>query len=224
MNLRMEMIADAMRAAGEPYTLDRLAEHLPPDFELIEQDLIEQPPLAAGPTKLSEMDLEPPAKVNGHARTPEDNEREGRGYSEIEPDAIEIERAESKVFELTNALAEARAAVNACARAEGDANGNLAKAIGHFQAGFPPFTPEMLRREFIRSEQQTRAARARGELPPRPGITPGRSRIDQQRAYARGGEHSGNSGRALDMMTGKRVYPASARGAYIGPPKVPSER
>src|SRR5262249_47360633 len=37
--------AGARRAVGEPYRVQRLPQLLPSDFDLIEQDLIEQPPL-----------------------------------------------------------------------------------------------------------------------------------------------------------------------------------
>lgn len=136
-------------------------------------------------------------------------------------DEVAIAEAEARVAEATDALANARAAFTAAGRAEHDANGKLAREIQLWQAAFPAYTPRQLIRDHIASEQRTRAARVAGTLPPRPGITPGRSRIDQQRAYARGGEHSGNPGRAvcMDANNPGRIFPQNMKGQ-----KVPSAR
>src|SRR5262249_17728526 len=151
----------------------------------------------ATPVKLSELRLAAPKPAD-------------EIVSNLDAEPIDAEEANNRAVAATDVLSARRAELNLARRAVEAAHEKRRLAVASFNVGLYPCTPEQLRRQFIASEQATRAQRAAGLLPPRPGITPGRSEIDRQRAYARG-SHSGNPGRAVVMGgTGERVHPASA--------------
>ena len=207
MNLRQEMIQAAMSRAGEPYTIGRLAPLLPEDFSLLQIDLDEM----ALEGEFTEIEAASGSAVAGQEPS----------ASMATPKAEAIDAAERKLANATDALSRAQADVATCQRAEGAAKVTLAQAIRHFQSSFPPVSHEALARDFIRAELERRAKGASGEGAPR-HLGVGRSRIDLVRAGARGDtcdDGRGNSGRAVCMNGGGRVYPATARGAFVGRPK-----
>jgi hypothetical protein len=111
-------------------------------------------------------------------------------------------------------LANRRVELIAAQNAEREARATLAQAVGAFQAGFSPMTPEQLRRQHVQEQAGIREAIREGRMAPR-RPTFGKSRVDASAYYQRGGS-PGGGGRAYS----RGAFPASARGRTV---KVPSE-
>lgn len=213
MNIRQTMIAEAMTKTSL-WTCSELANYLPADFGILPEDLAEMPP---PPIDAEFVVVESPdvANVVREVEAPrthvEAQQQQRRVIVPPTPDKIEV--ATTRMLDCQNTLANAKNYVVICQRRELDTRKTLSEKILQFQSGFAKVTPEQLKRDYIASELATRAALG-GDAPP-PAVIARKSRIDQQRAYARGGEHSGNSGRAVDMMGGGKVYPQSMKGMRV---------
>jgi hypothetical protein len=238
-----------------PITVEALAPLLPDNFDLGEDDLElyrERHPLEAEPTPAQReaadmvqgiLSGDAPIVFEGEAeQSPEAiGEAEARAFNahrESQRAAIKAPEADSPApapatpeqidaailrrNKAEQGLANARVAVTVAGNAERAARAKLAEAVTTFQNGFPKVTHEQLMRDVIASEQQRKAA----GHPLRPQGQPGKSAVDRQAFYGRGG----NPARG-DYRRG--AFPAQAKGApnydprrgtVAVQPKVPSER
>jgi hypothetical protein len=155
----------------------------------------------------------PPVKIKGRMLDPEAAARhiaaEVEAVAKAAPDPVAIEAAVQRRNEADQGLANRRVELLAEQSAERVACDKLAQAVMTFQKGFPPMTPEELRRSHVREQHAIRAA----------GITPhrslgiGKSVIDRTAYYERhgGGPATGNRRRG--------AYPSQAKGALNYDPR-----
>lgn len=137
----------------------------------------------------------------------------------------EIDKAADAVMRLTDELSQCRVDVNVAQRRHGEAVTRRNKAVSQFIAGRQPYSPDQLARDSAHAAMMERAAIANGSMempvPPRPG----NSRVDEVAAYSKGSSiDSGHGNFRRAVHGGQKIYPSSARGAYVGAPKLPSQR
>jgi hypothetical protein len=234
-----------------PITVENLAPLLPDNFDLGEDDLEryrERHPLEAEPTPqqreaadmVQSLLSDEPIVFEGEAEQSSEaiGDAEARAFNahrESQRAPIKAPEADSPAPATPEAidaaivrrnkaeqgLANARVAVTVAGNAERAARAKLAEAVTTFQNGFPKVTREQLMRDVIASEQERKAA----GHPLQPQGRPGKSAVDRQAFYGRGG----NPARG-DYRRG--AFPAQAkgapnydprRGAVAAQTKVPSE-
>jgi hypothetical protein len=230
---RNQMIEEAIAAhPGEPMTVANLAQYFEPAFDFGEDDLDwyrEAHPIEfeaeAEPTPVATQapapEPQPPqARALAASRAPESKPLERVAPEPAPPaDPAAIEAAVSRRNKAEQDLANARVLQITEDNTERALRGDLAKAVGAFQSGFPPITREQLMRDVIASEQERKAA----GHPSRPKSQPGKSVVDRVAFYGRGG----NPARG-DYRRG--AFSSQAKGAPNYDPrrgavaKVPSER
>ena len=249
LNLRDQMVRNVIaQHAGEPITVDHLAQFLPPDFDLGADDL--QPYQEAAAVEF-EGELAPPvtgtkpppvtgepSKVNGTPQPPTTPRAPAPGEAGYEataagPDskaladardakppvptqprtpkeaaalAEAIEAAVQRRIKADQDLANRRVELMATGEAERTARAKLATAVQTFQNGFAPVSAEQMRRDYVREQNEIRAAIKDGRLPPRKNPGHGKSVVDRNAFYSRGG----NPARG-DYRRG--AYPSQAYGA-----------
>jgi hypothetical protein len=215
LNLRQELLAKAIKladATNKPRTVEGLGPFLPADFGLVDLDLQE---MAA----LEPIEAEFHAVESADTATVDDSDFIDAPAIERVKMALTPDEAQDNVVAANNALAQSRADLIVCQRREHEASGALAQAITQFQSGFEKYTPIDQAHDFARSEMELRRRVACGEAPARERPRPGNSTVDRM-AYGRADIESGRYGAHR-----RGAFPASQRGAYVGPPvKLPSAR
>jgi hypothetical protein len=253
--LRADMIRTAISEhAGEPITVENLAQYLPADFELADGDLApyqsatEQPIVFEG-EQIPEAEL-----LAGLEPTPEAiGESEARAFNahresqrapikapeaESKPAPASPEAIEAAVIRRNKAdqdLANARVLQLKENDKERELRTLLAKAVTNFQAAFPPITRETLMKDFVASEQ---ARRASGEPATRQN-RPGNSYLDRSRWHDLHGDAADfvRQSPPLTVHQAQKLVPGSAgpgtkgarRGGFPasmrqGPAKIHGER
>jgi hypothetical protein len=187
-------------------------EYLPPDFDLDQHEL---------DAILAHMDGEPIAASD--APPAGEIESESSEPDTAEPDTaprLTQEEAQARLRDLVNSLAQARSRVMSLTQTQRAARERLSVSVTAFQVGAGALkTPEQNAREYIASELELRRAHAAGEIAEEDrGGGPGPSMIDKL-AFGRGGK----AGTRRDSWR-RGAYPASMKGAFVGRPKIPSER
>lgn len=219
LNLRQQILVDTIKEIGGTPTFAEIEVALQKyeAFDLVQTDLDELEALGAlnaPPIIDAEFNIVEPGDGINELPASETGVR-------IEP--LTVDEAERAVVVATDALANARNAVNRTSRIEREKNAALAQAITQFQRAFPVYTPQQLIRDHLASEADQRRRIASGELPQKEVAAGHRSVIDRQRAWQRSGgpdAGTGNSGRAVCMdptMPGK-VYPQHLRGNVVAKP------
>jgi hypothetical protein len=181
LNIRQKILVQAIsdaRAVRQPLTIAGLAPLLPPDFGLIEADLIELPGFAIEGTMAATETVDELGAPLAAA-----------SLSSSPITEADVERAGNKVAEATDALSEARGRVLACQRAELAARDKLASAITQFQIGLDPYSPVDLAHDFAKGETENRRKVAAGEMPDREIPRVANSMIDKMSAGRPGIEH-----------------------------------
>jgi hypothetical protein len=192
-----------VQAADDPMTIANVGLLLPDDFCASDEEL--QAMLAhMNGESVAASDTPPPA---------------AEPDAEAEPQLSETE-ARERVRSLIQQLATARGNVMAMTQTQRHARKRLSDTVTAFQVGAGALkTPEQNAREYIASELALRAARANGELVEEDrGGGPGPSVVDRM-AFGHGARH----GTRRDSWR-RGAYPASMKGAFVGRPKIPSER
>jgi hypothetical protein len=225
--LRDQMVRNVIgQHAGEPITVENLAPHFPPDFDLGQDDLApyQEVEFEGGPAEVkADPTPEPDSKALADARdakTPVSPQP--RTPKEAQALAEAIEAATLRRIKSDQNLANRRVELLAAQSAERDARTKLAEAVTTFQKGFAPVTPEQLRRAHVQEQAEIRAAIKDGRLSPRKNPGSGKSVVDRMASYGRGG----NPARG-DYRRG--AYPSQAKGAPNYDPrrgpvaKLPSE-
>jgi hypothetical protein len=116
------------------------------------------------------------------------------------------------VADAQRALTESHVRMAQATDAQRAARGNMALALEKFQrATMQTCTAEQLVRQHLESENQLRADRAAGKIPPHGGQRRLGSQIDSFAYYTRATGRSAGGGRAF----GRRAYPARMRGQTI---------
>ena len=154
-------------------------------------------PTAAGPDSraLAEArDAKPPVPLE--PRTP----KEAAALAEA------IESAVQRRIKADQELANRRVELMAAGEAERAARTRLSVAVTTFQNGFAPVSPEQMRRDYVREQNEIRAAIKDGRLPPRKNPGHGKSMVDRQAFYGRGGNPAAGNYR-------RGAYPSQAFGA-----------
>ena len=118
----------------------------------------------------------------------------------------EIETAVLRRIQADQDLANRRSELLSAQSAERVARDALAKAVTQFQIKLAPVTPEALRRSHVAEQAAIRQAQKDGLLPQRPGPGIGRSVVDRQAYYSRGGSPARGSYQ-------RGAYPSQAKGA-----------
>jgi len=179
-----------------------------PQFNLVQADLDEY--LEAHPIEFDPEETSGKSAVLNRHREPEVESAEVEAAPVPMPD--EIETAVQRRIKADQTLANARVALTTATYAERDARGRLAVAVTAFQQGLTPVTPQELRNQFVREQQELRRAAAAGEIPapPRRGI--GKSMVDRIASYGRGGSPARGDYR-------RGAYGAQSKGAPNFDPK-----
>lgn len=210
----------------EPRTVEALAQYLPSDFDLGDDDLApyqegadivfenETPPVTIrenGRTKL----LDPEAAARRNTPPAKDDSKPGvkaeadEPAAPLPPDPDAIEAAVKRRLKADQDLANRRVELIAAQTAERAARAELAQAVTTFQRGFPPMTPEQLRREHVREQAEIRAAIKDGRLSPRQNRGMGKSIVDRQAYFSRGGNPAAGDyrrGAFSSSMRGRSNY------------------
>jgi len=227
--LRDYMVHQAIIAHPDaPLTIEALAPHLPPDFDLGEDDLqpyqqaaVSESAPEVAPVKVGNRVLDAEAAAR-HAAEAEAEAAEPAAPLPPDPDAIDA--AVKRRIAADQALANKRVALLAAQSAERDARAALAQAVQQFQVGFPPKSQSELLREHAQEQAAIRAAIKSGALPPRknPGI--GKSVVDRLASYGRGGNPASGDYRrgAFGSQMRGRLNHDPRRGpvAVVKPPSV----
>ena len=208
-----------------PLTVEALRPFFPDDFDLGEDDLAPHVQAAAGIE--FEGELPPTPKVLSDAEVAAlnvapDPQGPSDGTSSlsdafqsaagIEPEIVpptpeEIEAAVQRRIQADQDLANRRSELLSAQSVERAARDKLSQAVSAFQKGFAPITPEQLRRSHVQEEAAIRQAIKDGTMPaPRNGAGVGKSVVDRQAFYSRGG----SPGRG-DYRRG--AFPSQAQGA-----------
>jgi hypothetical protein len=196
------------REDGVPQNLAVISlEYVPSDFDLGQDELDAALKMQA---RLDAMlgDAPPAAEIESESTEPDTAPR------------LTEDEARARVRNLVEALAQARGNVMALTQTQRHARKRLSDSVTAFQVGAGALkTPEQNAREYIAGEQKLKAMRAAGEIAEEDrGGGPGPSMIDKL-AFGRGGK----AGTRRDSWR-RGAYPASMKGAFVGRPKVPSER
>ena len=210
--LRAAMVLNVIsQNPGEPIAVENLAKYLPDNFDLGPDDLerYAEAALAEAVTTRDGGSKEPEAVAESAAEIAPEQLSEP-------PTPEAIEAATLRRIAADQNIANARVAVTVAANAERVARDKLATALGVFQSGFAPITPQELRRQHVQEQQEIRRKIAAGEMPPPRHAGIGKSAVDRAAFYQRGGNPAGG-GRAY----ARGAAPAAAYGRVVAP-KVPS--
>lgn len=196
--LRDQMVKNIIgQHPGEPVTVEHLAQFLPPDFDLGDDDLqpYQQAAVSGGPPDTEKRVLDP-ATVYEAQMSP----KQAAATQEA------IEAATQRRIAADQVLANRRVELLAAQDAERVARDRLATSIMTFQKGFPPMTPEQLRRAHVQEQTEIRQAIKDGRLNPRKNTGHGKSMVDRQAFYGRGGNPAHGNYR-------RGAFPSQAYGA-----------
>jgi hypothetical protein len=228
---RDQMLLDAIAQAtalGDSPTLEIVAALLPDDFDLGADELgMFASPIIEGEFIAAEPGDGTGSKLPVYCHEPHGGDVASPSKQDVAPrppTPADIEEANAAVIAITNGLSESRAAVNIAYRRLQDTIAIRARAVSQFVAQRQPYSPLQQAKDFSRSAQAVRQAIKEGTmLPPSRGV-PGPSRADAAAFYSRAQDAEGQGNHRRACYDGRAIYPASKRGGYAGPPKLPSER
>jgi hypothetical protein len=191
-------IRECIACNEDPKQIGLVAEHLPKDFDLSDDELAEAlhelkrtPAATLTPAVAAEPDAAPADSDHGQATSPQDS-------TPVKEAKLTLPQARAAVERAHKRLGEARVAVQIARQKLVDTKGKLALAITAWQSNSEPGTPEERRMREVRAHLASEAARKQRLRDA--GVQPNRMRTDKFPA--------------VNLETGQMGSKGNSRGAY----------